>query len=132
MRCGGCKLVPGGVDMGDNGNCRELRVFLCVSIGLVHQQGENGLSRETRIMRDCIPTRTISFCNILCFHLFRKDKRRPMGLCESAKGRKVLESDLPEVHSFHTLAQTTVIGCHNTFLHHCRVCRILCCSNSLA
>jgi hypothetical protein len=43
-----------------------------------------------------------------------------MGLCESAKGGIVLESDLSKTRGFHTLAETTAVGCYNAFLDHRR------------
>jgi hypothetical protein len=43
-----------------------------------------------------------------------------MSLCESAKGGIVLESDLSKIRGFHTLAETTAVGCHNAFLDHRR------------
>jgi len=43
-----------------------------------------------------------------------------MDLCESAKGGIVLESNLSKIRGFHTLAETTAVGCHNAFLDHGR------------
>ena len=52
-----------------------------------------------------------------------------MGLCESAKDGIVSESQLSEIRAFHTLAQMTVVRCHNVFLDQCRGW-ISCCSSS--
>src|SRR5882762_11856622 len=81
-------------------------------------------------MGHCIPTRAIPCRNILSSRIHWNHKGRPMGLCESAKGGKVLDSELSKIWGFHT--QTTVVGCRNTSLDHCRGDRILCCSNSFA
>lgn len=48
-----------------------------------------------------------------------------MGLCESVKGGKVLDSDLPKIRGFHTLTETIAVGCHNAFIDHRRGERIL-------
>ena len=79
------------------------------------------------MVRHCIPS-----ANILSSHLRWNHKGRPMGLCESAKGGIVSEGELSEIWGFHTLAQTTAIGCHDAFLDHCRRPQILCYSNSFA
>ena len=43
-------------------------------------------------------------------------KYRPMRLGESTKGSKVPESNLSEIHAFHTFAYTTALGCHSIAL----------------
>ena len=62
----------------------------------------------------------------------RNRERRPTGLCQSAKGGIMLESDLSKIQGFHTLAQTTALGHHNASLHQCRGDRVLRCDHRFA
>jgi hypothetical protein len=104
---------------------------LCVSIiGFNTNDGAQTETYPVTLRDNCIPTRA-SFAATLSSRCWNHEGR-PMGLCEGAKGGIVSECDLSEIRGFHPLAQTTAIGCYNTFRDQCRGKRVLRCGNCVA